>query len=753
VVTGSSSQQHRGIAASVATACVHQRVTAHSDNRALLCFHYCRIVDRAKELARAAVDNMRDTPPPFTVHDANSKHNHSTATSNNSSSKHRHNSSSSSSASAAGGGCVHNGQYYKAGDCSGNCAAGPLHHSSRRKQHEHSDSYSHGEYAATATDPADDAEEDEMVGMSLDDDADCCDDSSTVNSSSHHTAPLSPPEQFRRRRSRSEACHHQQQQLSPSPPPLLSKSSSGGGALRRVSALQGWSDSLDSGSTTAATTTAAAAGASATTAGGSRCSSGSERGGNSSDEDTVGWCTSASRQQARRTGVYRSDVSGDSECASPLGFWAESMSDIDARNKNRPLQPWCDESSGVRSKRGSSSSSASSISSSTTADSSSANGSNTSGTSGSHLNKAKLGGSALRRESAFDDADELQHCSDDERSAEQHQRSNSSAVDEVCEELAALTTVTADTGDTSFNGSAADRWSCSTAEDDSSTTTTATAGSSGSTASALSPAAPVLAPLPRFQGGARDWKQARSYASSCSSAKPVSYTPALQRVQESAPTSSADVAFSSGSSTSSSSAAAGSATSANTGTIDSIVAAGNTAAVQQSAMHGTPADVTTATAATAGGSAVTFSTTTATNSGTTAAGTTVASAVPASLSVPVKFVRSYSYHGLRSEALYDSPARRRSKLTISQRRRQGENSEAFKERFFRFLGVLIQVRYLLLTSNTDAYATMWKLYMSCGYIVLPPLLPAVATVAACVQMVRLSTGCVRDASYCVCGIV
>jgi hypothetical protein len=648
---------------------------------------------------------------------------------------------------------VHNGQYYKAGECSGNCAADPLHHSSRRKQHEHSDSYSHGEYAATATDPADDAEEDEMVGMSLDDDADCCDDSSTVNSSSHHTAPLSPPEQFRRRRSRSEACHHQQQQqLSPSPPPLLSRSGSGGGALRRVSALQGWSDSLDSGSTTAATTTAAAAGASAATAGGSRCSSGSERGNNSSDEETVGWCTSASRQQARRTGVYRSDVSGDSECASPLGFWAESMSDIDARNKNRPLQPWCDESSGVRSKRGSSSSSASS-SSSTTADSSSANGSNTSGASSSHLNRAKLGGSALRRESAFDDADELQHCSDDESSGEQHQRSNSSAVDEVCEVLAALTTVTADTGDTSFNGSAADRWSCSTAEDDNSTTTPATAVRAVSSDSALPPAAPLLAPLPRFQGGARDWKQARSYASSCSSAKPVSYTPALQRVQESAPTSSPDVVFSSGSSTGSSSAAVSSAISATTGTIDSIVAAENAAAVQQSAMHGTPSDVTTATAATAGGSAVTFSTTTAANSGSTTTGTTVASAVPASLSMPVKFVRSYSYHGLRSEALYDSPARRRSKLTISQRRRQGENSEAFKERFFRFLGVLIQVRYLLLTSNTYTYATMWKLYMCYCYIVLPPLLLAVATVAACVQMVRLSTECLRDATYCVCGIV
>jgi trimeric autotransporter adhesin len=685
-------------------------------------------VDRAKELARAAVDNMRDTPPPFTVHDANSKH-HTAATTHSSSSTHRHNSSSSSAdvaASSSTGGCVHNGQYYKAGECSGNCAADPLRDStynsgsgSRRKQHEYSDSYSNGEYTAAAT-----GTDDEMVGMSLDDDADCCcDDSSTVNSSSHHTAPLSPPEQFRRRRSRSEACHQQQQQLSPSPPPLSSStasrystsssSGSGGGALRRVSALQGWSDSLD----TTAAASASATGITAATAGGSRYGSGSERGANSSDEETVGWCTSASRQQARRTGVYRSDVSGggDSECASPLGFWAESMSDIDARNKNRPVQPWCDETagSGVRSKRGSSSSSASSASSSssTTADSSSATGS--SGTASSHHSKAKLGGSALRRESAVDDAGQLQHCADDERSEElqQQQRSDSSAVDEACEELAGamsmLTTTTATAeSDVPFNGCAADRWSCSTAEDDSSTTATASSSTSSSDSALPPPAAPVLAPLPRFQGGARDWKQARSYASSCSSSgKQVSYAPALQRVQESAPTSSSDVVFSSCSSTGSS-AAAGSAVSANTGTIDSTVGAGGAAvSVQQSAMQGTPADVTTATAATAGDSTVTFSTaTTAADSGTTT--TTVASAVPASLSMPVKFVRSYSYHGLRSEALYDSPARRRSKLTISQRRRQGENSEAFKERFFRFLGVLIQVSGCMLLINSIYIAIM-----------------------------------------------
>ncbi|KAG5187671.1 phosphatidylinositol 3 and 4-kinase-domain-containing protein [Tribonema minus] len=68
-----------------------------------------------------------------------------------------------------------------------------------------------------------------------------------------------------------------------------------------------------------------------------------------------------------------------------------------------------------------------------------------------------------------------------------------------------------------------------------------------------------------------------------------------------------------------------------------------------------------------------------------------AAAAAHALSFGAKIVRSYSYHGLRSEALYDSPDRRRSsRVGGSQLRRVAEDSDEFGEHFFRFVGMLIQ---------------------------------------------------------------
>ncbi|CAN0422097.1 unnamed protein product [Discosporangium mesarthrocarpum] len=60
---------------------------------------------------------------------------------------------------------------------------------------------------------------------------------------------------------------------------------------------------------------------------------------------------------------------------------------------------------------------------------------------------------------------------------------------------------------------------------------------------------------------------------------------------------------------------------------------------------------------------------------------------PVSLNKGVKIVRSYSYHGLGSQALYDKGV---GQLTLKQRHRPSEKSPEYKASFFRFLGVLIR---------------------------------------------------------------
>mmetsp|Transcript_12395 Transcript_12395/g.18589 ORF Transcript_12395/g.18589 Transcript_12395/m.18589 type:complete len:670 (-) Transcript_12395:137-2146(-) len=55
-----------------------------------------------------------------------------------------------------------------------------------------------------------------------------------------------------------------------------------------------------------------------------------------------------------------------------------------------------------------------------------------------------------------------------------------------------------------------------------------------------------------------------------------------------------------------------------------------------------------------------------------------------------KMGRSNSYHGLRSEALYDSPVRYRGSKYSIVSKKNGDNSELFKEHYFRLIGMLIQ---------------------------------------------------------------